>query len=1785
MVPICFWYRKLCRYLEQDEVKEMQKILKSYIVVAGIVSLFFILLPDRCWGQLELVRINEIMASSSKGVTDPSGKYCDWIELYNDAPVAVNIGGCYLSDNSKRLQKWQFPSPVMIPAKGYLLVYANDSDEPSPVDGPFQTNFNLAKSGEYLGLIAPDGETILHELAPEYPAQRVDVSYGYSQRLGSDPDSFYYFEIPTPGRINATLPVESCLDKVIFSHKHGYYTEPFVLELLAEEGAQIRYTLDGTNPTKMSGMLYEEPIAISQTTILKAIANKSGFVSSEIVCGSWIFLDDVLTQSSTAPPGWPAQRVNNQRMYYGMNPAVVQNSLYSGRLRDSFSDIDTISLVTDLRNLFNAQTGIYVNAYGRGSEWERPVSMELIKPKSEDGFQINAGLRIRGGFSRTAENPKHSFKVYFRGRYGESSLKYPLFEEEGASEFSQIDLRTAQNYSWACNGSDKCTFVREVFSRDLQGEVDVPYTRSRHYHLFINGVYWGLYQTQERVDAYYASTYLGGDQKDWDCIHANSATDGTMDAYREFYSITSQGYLDEYSDNYYRVKGLNPDGTRNPDYPVLLDEDNLIKLMLNVYYTADWDSPFSLFGNGPNNLFALYNREKPDGFKWFRHDSEHTLGVNTPVDYDLTVQGWNRTGLSQFEPMMLHQKLSEHPEYRMRFADLAQEQFFAGGVLTPEPCAQRFRARMNEIDNVVVAESARWGAAHGTLRTRETWLNACNYLFKTYFPQRTEIVLEQFKRQGWFPSISAPVSSLSSGLVDPSQSCTLSANSTFYYTTNGVDPRLPGGEIHPDAIRVSLGGEEGEPFYVEKTLISKESNWRYYDAGSVPPTTLIWNWKTLSYNDSNWKTGKARLGFGSRVPVNTAVAQTDSRGNRVITYYYRHEFNLDSLDGIGALNISLNRDDGAVVYLNSVEILRSNMPEGNISYLTLSSENVSAPNEDAFFDYEVSSKMLTLGKNVISVEVHQSNNASTDSYFDLELSCLPKPDPTDMATASLPLDRNHKVFARAYHGGEWSALNQYTYRVRQNYKSLKISELMYSADLATEDGYSNDDYGWLEICNTGTETVNMLDVKFVEGITYTFPNVDIPPGGYLVLAKNPEAFSQRYYTNGFVFLGGYKGNLARKGERLTLLTPEEEIIQSFVYSNSWYPVTDRKGYSLQVSDLAQEPENWDMPEGWRPSLLKGGTPGFSDMAIPAPERQVAVLGGNAQFALDIPLPEAGIRWLFWNKDDFVWEYIAETEGVVWIKENVQPSDAGLYRAEFSDAECAFTSMPFELIVLLPDMDDVSLEESSEALFEAPVLTLSPQLGYWQKVSPEGTWQNIPDSAGLALQIPRLSLSDEGSYRFCLGELWTSESFYLSVTPEITPPTVLELKQLSPTSLALTFSEYVTTESALKVEHYQLKGEAQVLGVIADSKTLIPGGVQRVLLQTSALTPGVVYVLTVNDILDVSSNSNRIVPASLYFQSEIKSTVLRQVWFNCTGTLDSLRGMSTFPNRADLTEYIPEFATPVNWSDYYGQRLSAYLIPPESGVYTFWIASDDYSELYLSTNNDPANKRKIAYVDGWTSAQEWTKYASQKSDSLFLVANNPYYIEAIHAEGGGGDNLAVRWQLPSGKIEEPIGKGRFYPAAVPGSAILPFAPPVIVKEPESVVCNEGDSATFEIWAESASPLTYHWEVDGVVLQESSKRSFTLPHVTPAMDGARIRCVVRNFKGARASSTVTLSVIELQKEPPVLKILSVEASQILVEFEGVLQSSASLEESSWVEVARESPVLIHNSKSAQFFRAVR
>jgi hypothetical protein len=164
--------------------------------------------------------------------------------------------------------------------------------------------------------------------------------------------------------------------------------------------------------------------------------------------------------------------------------------------------------------------------------------------------------------------------------------------------------------------------------------------------------------------------------------------------------------------------------------------------------------------------------------------------------------------------------------------------------------------------------------------------------------------------------------------------------------------------------------------------------------------------------------------------------------------------------------------------------------------------------------------------------------------------------------------------------------------------------------------------------------------------------------------------------------------------------------------------------------------------------------------------------------------------------------------------------------------------------------------------------------------------------------------------------------------------------------------------------------------------------------------------------------------------------IRQWWLGVSGTdVPTLTGDARYPDEPDGEELVALMEGPTDWADNYGSRLYGWLYPPTTGDYTFWLASDDFGELWLSPDEDPANAVMIADVPGWTPSRDFdntrggvSDAAAQMSDPMTLQAGQIYYIEALMNEGTGGDNIAVAWQGP-GIPREVIGADSIGPIAI------------------------------------------------------------------------------------------------------------------------------------------------------------
>jgi hypothetical protein len=767
------------------------------------------------------ILITEFLAINSSSLKDVDNEYSDWIELYNPGETVVDLTGWHLTDNASELSKWTFPSKT-IGAGQYLIVFASGKDKVTAA-GELHTNFKLSGSGEYLALVEADTTNISYEYTPSFPSQLSDISYGIYQGQQTS------FATPTPGAAN-TMGTQ--IMTPVFSITRGFYQTPITVAMtVADATTKIYYTTDGTRPSATKGILYTGPITISKTTPLSAISVK-GSSFSQIVTNTYFFIADIVNQSNTPvgyPTGWGRLKygVSNCAANskapadYEMDPEVCNNPTYKPLMEIALRKLPTLNIVTNPGYLFSESTqpdtgGIYIytgnvpkdaNALPYpvtdgtlGAEWERPTSVEYFDPKDSSGFQINCGLRLHGGNSRVSYNsPKHGFTLAFKGAtYGASKLNFDLFDEKKAvNTFNTLVLRAGYNFSWihvqgrlSTTSYTSCVdaqYIIDPFAKKTLLDMDLLASHGKFVHLYINGLYWGVYEVSEKLNKSFAESYLGGTDTDYDVLNDDIDTtkplpglvDGDTIAFNALNALSRSTANDPYVYNQLISNKL-------------LALSNYTDYMLMNFYIGneDWDS---------NNWFTIRNRITPgEGFNFTSWDAESAFT-------DVTI---NKVTLLSGCPTRLFDKLIENSEYKMLLADRIQKHFFNGGALSETATAERYQKLASKLDTAIIGESARWGdylkdvfitsTNQSILYTyNDHWTPKKNSLMANYFPQRTGIVFSQLNNAGLFPSLAAPQYNTTGGKIPLPFDLTLTANAgSIYYTIDGADPRLTGGAVN-----------------------------------------------------------------------------------------------------------------------------------------------------------------------------------------------------------------------------------------------------------------------------------------------------------------------------------------------------------------------------------------------------------------------------------------------------------------------------------------------------------------------------------------------------------------------------------------------------------------------------------------------------------------------------------------------------------------------------------------------------------------------------------------------------------------------------------------------------------------------------------------------------------------------------------------------------------------------------------------------------------------------------
>ena len=540
-----------------------------------------------------------------------------------------------------------------------------------------------------------------------------------------------------------------------FSKPHGLYDGgSLTVAISGDAAAKIFYTTDGSTPTTASAK-YTAPLTIQKTTILRAI-EQIGDSLSPVGTASYIFVNSVLNQSNN-PAGYPAEwgyytdvnRWERAIADYEMDQEMTSNPTLRPKIIEGLKQLPILSIVSDKDNFFSHENdpdrgGIYIftgppvgDATGHG--WTRPTSVELFGGPQQHDLSTSCGIRLHGGHGRLAEkNPKHSFRLVFKEQYGPKTLRYPLYGEDQPSKFDQLVLRCHFGNAWQHWGEgnrEKAQYTRDVWVRRMQRRIGRTSVNAIYAHLFLNGMYWGIYNIAERVDDQFGKDHLGGKKEDIDVVKIEEdggnhieAAEGTLDVWEQMTSAVAKAGSEE---GYAKLDSL-------------LDIDNFIDYMLINQYAGntDWDH---------HNWYAIRRHNSDEktstGFQFLCWDSE--IVFENVRENNLT-----KNNGGSYPTGMFH-SLLQNPTFAKKYQRRAKELLADDGFLGQQSVVNLWDSLYHTIDKAIYCEAARWGdfrrdvqpqpSYYGSNRVftvDDAYMQERNRLLTSYFPYRSGIVLD-----------------------------------------------------------------------------------------------------------------------------------------------------------------------------------------------------------------------------------------------------------------------------------------------------------------------------------------------------------------------------------------------------------------------------------------------------------------------------------------------------------------------------------------------------------------------------------------------------------------------------------------------------------------------------------------------------------------------------------------------------------------------------------------------------------------------------------------------------------------------------------------------------------------------------------------------------------------------------------------------------------------------------------------------------------------------------------
>ena len=1122
--------------------------------------------------------LSEIMASNGNTLVDEDGEFSDWIEIQNIGDSAGNLEGWSLSDDADRLGRWSFPNTALAPGE-FLVVFASDKNRAS-AGAELHTNFKLKAGGEFLGLTRPGSHEPDSAYEPAFPQQYLDVSWGEAG----------YFATATPGLPNSAAgnapiqAVEFLPDSQIFSGSLS------IALANTSPGTTIIYTTDGSEPSSLNGTTYTTPFTITTTTEVRARAQVSDDEAGATTVRQYVRLA-ADTQEFSSP--LPIIVLDN---FAG--GAVPQRNASTGPNGNDGSGVIQV-----------ARQPVLFGIFDRGESGQ-------ASPSDPATLVSYAGLRVRG--SSSASLPKKSFSLE----------TWQDGEQEQTDDIAPFDMPAESDWvlyapteSFSGNRFDR-PLLHNSFIYELSNQIGRYASRTQFVELFLNtgggdlsmADYAGLYIFMERrkrdrgridFDPLSADAQSGGWMLNVDRM--DPLPIGGVGTPRHFHTPGPDRILQTPNDS--------PFGVRNRDdrpeyyhsffnfespggYQINGDQRGLIEAEMNAFedalYGPDWRDPATgyaahidvdsfvdqfILQNLTKNQDAfvlstlLYRDSLPDKIKFgpiWDFDRGYTTSPTNPNP---------AANLRWAADRMWFPRLFSDPDFEQRYIDRWQQ--LRSGAFSTDNLHAIIDSQAAEITETVAARNgtANWPSKVAAMKN---WLAARTAAIDAPFVPR--------------PTFSTP-----GGAVPAGFELTLngSAGTAVYYTTDGSDPRLPGGGISPNAL-VFQGGP------VDSTVVPYETPCRYH----IPTDGSLgsdWTQDPGSFDDSAWTS--AQPGFGwENLSSGTLLAAVNTDLKSEMRYvnasgFFRWQFEFDNAANINSLTLKVLIDDGFVAYLNGSEIGRFHAPDP-LTWDAAATDDrpdstvLSTPVE---IDATPHKALIRNGSNALAIQAMNLTSGGADFLVDASLELN-----QTVSATPIVLDESQTIIARAYDGGEWSSATEATFAVGTTpagAENLVVSEIMYHPAAPTPDELAagildRDQFEFIELMNIGASDIDLSGVTFADGIDFTFrPGLSsvLEPGGRVLVLKDRRAFEQRYGDDPSRNIAGEFANdtnLRNGGERISILTVGGQPVRGFEYDDDapWPESPDGGGYSLVLQLPSTNPDH-GLASSWHSSPAPGGSPG------------------------------------------------------------------------------------------------------------------------------------------------------------------------------------------------------------------------------------------------------------------------------------------------------------------------------------------------------------------------------------------------------------------------------------------------------------------------------------------------------------------------------------------------------------------------------------------------------------------